>query len=689
MSSHTLPPDSPPPDDHPSDSLPERSTPPSSSGSCPHSQATSDSCDSQYRPAGQSRRVVRTYVDHDVFDGLPVRHWQRQEVTVCPPQMVSEVSYTRNFQTELPMPDDAYLLCPMSQALLQAARAGRLNKRAAPPEPDTKDAPIETEAKRRMTEKSYTAVKWQLVPRHLERPDEDCLAKRRKGLRPLSLQTIPMASQSGGPLKPIRIGPVDADGNVLPPGYAASADGGVGGAGGAGAAGLDGLGEGDGDSDGGPAEPGSSNAAKADGGKGGYFADAATAQTTPPRGGRGFPPRRKRGQGRGRRRKFTYIKARDVYENERAAANEEQNRSSHPGDLDSIGGGVTRDASLLGNESVDLGDDSLQHDDDEDDDHDDDGDGDSEGDEGDEGEVKGEEAEDRDQVEAVRQPAPVEVKEDQATLDQVANTVQVEAAQVKGPSGERLAGAAPEIGPATTINMLPPKPSAPAATDTADSPAAETLPRDEISVAKATENVRPSASAEPTEATLDPLPKIETPGTGSSFSSAPPTSADEASVVPRGDSGQADKPTEREMREQGPTIGGSDSISTSTFAAAPAVAVASLSQSAPILPSGPVIESAPAPDPRAASASVSAAAALPSSSVDDQNGSPEYEPPSPSALGAPAPSFTTEPKDLKELPLMPDSFAAFPRRPRDFDLPRSATTHPLPPRPGAPGNNPP
>lgn len=104
------------------------------------------------------------------------------------------------FQSELPMPKDSHLLCPMSQALLQAARAGRVNK-ASPSvgEEDAKggggggggggedDDPAVAagaggQGKDEGEKETFAAMRWQLVPRHLEGPEVEYLAKRRKGL---------------------------------------------------------------------------------------------------------------------------------------------------------------------------------------------------------------------------------------------------------------------------------------------------------------------------------------------------------------------------------------------------------------------------------------------------------------------------------------------------------------------------
>ncbi|PQE03520.1 lyr family protein [Rutstroemia sp. NJR-2017a BVV2] len=141
-----------------------------------------------YRTGG--RRQNRTgYVDHDIFEGLPVRHWRREYVTVAPPPS-QENNSTQNdtWANELPwgMPKDSHLLPQHSQDLLRAARSGRIYKRPAPA--DDEDADAETlgdkadKKEDEMRESGFTARAWKQVPRHQEGSDIDFLAKRRKGL---------------------------------------------------------------------------------------------------------------------------------------------------------------------------------------------------------------------------------------------------------------------------------------------------------------------------------------------------------------------------------------------------------------------------------------------------------------------------------------------------------------------------
>lgn len=131
------------------------------------------------------------YVDHDVFEGLPVRHWRRDYVMVAPPppSQDSPVSQNDVWAVELPygMPKDSHLLAQHSQDLLRAARSGRIYKRSAPPEEEEVDADAilgdKTDKKDDDPKNSgFTARAWKLIPRHLEGPDVEYLAKQRKGV---------------------------------------------------------------------------------------------------------------------------------------------------------------------------------------------------------------------------------------------------------------------------------------------------------------------------------------------------------------------------------------------------------------------------------------------------------------------------------------------------------------------------
>ncbi len=128
------------------------------------------------------------------------------------------------------MPKDAHLLCPMSQALLQAARAGRVNPTPSGTgngavggagEEDGKPGAEDDDAgagREDADKDSFIGVRWQLVPRHLEGPEVEYLAKRRKGLgRPSTRggRSGAGASSGGSVVKRVTIRRTDADGNTV------------------------------------------------------------------------------------------------------------------------------------------------------------------------------------------------------------------------------------------------------------------------------------------------------------------------------------------------------------------------------------------------------------------------------------------------------------------------------------------
>lgn len=88
------------------------------------------------------------------------------------------------------MPKGSEMYAPWSQQLLRAARAGRIHKTASAD--DAKDDPNKdnesgengngAEEASGTTQKGFVALRWTQVPRHLEGPEREFLAKRRKGL---------------------------------------------------------------------------------------------------------------------------------------------------------------------------------------------------------------------------------------------------------------------------------------------------------------------------------------------------------------------------------------------------------------------------------------------------------------------------------------------------------------------------
>ncbi|KAF1344760.1 hypothetical protein BDV97DRAFT_362417 [Delphinella strobiligena] len=131
-----------------------------------------------FRPSGRSNRSGRSQADHDVFEGLPIKQWRQSEATVGLPQVVGDTK-TGDAWPELPMPRDSHLLSPVTQALLREARRPRLAKRKEPTEDEKGEEDEDTEKE---MQTGFLAKKWTHVPAHLEEPEREYLAKRRKGL---------------------------------------------------------------------------------------------------------------------------------------------------------------------------------------------------------------------------------------------------------------------------------------------------------------------------------------------------------------------------------------------------------------------------------------------------------------------------------------------------------------------------
>lgn len=85
------------------------------------------------------------------------------------------------------MPKDYHLLPQHSQDLLRGARSGRIYKRPTPVEEDEVDVEgvvaEKPEKKEEETkDRGFAAKAWKQVPRHLEGPDVEYLAKRKKNV---------------------------------------------------------------------------------------------------------------------------------------------------------------------------------------------------------------------------------------------------------------------------------------------------------------------------------------------------------------------------------------------------------------------------------------------------------------------------------------------------------------------------
>ncbi|KAL7272034.1 hypothetical protein RUND412_005173 [Rhizina undulata] len=167
-----------------------------------------------YRPTGQSRRQARQTHDHDVFEGLPVRRWERQWIPVgksapAPPP-----------PPELPLPKESHLLPPVSQALLQAARSGtqgkpapkvavdldqqlfmtkrwvRIEKHREPPEPVYLAKVPEAPSKRKRGDEVVEVEQTTVAPRTRRRMPPPKRKNKPRGRRPGSRKTVTFAENS-------------------------------------------------------------------------------------------------------------------------------------------------------------------------------------------------------------------------------------------------------------------------------------------------------------------------------------------------------------------------------------------------------------------------------------------------------------------------------------------------------------
>ena len=141
---------------------------------------------SQYRNSRTGgARTTRTQIDHDVFEGLPVRHWRKRPISISTaPEKENTVGLkVRDLAwPELEMPRDSHLLSEMSQNLLRAARMPQAKKVVmAPLTEDDKDAGEEDDA-RGEVDVGFVAKRWAVLSKDLEGPEPEFLAKRRKGL---------------------------------------------------------------------------------------------------------------------------------------------------------------------------------------------------------------------------------------------------------------------------------------------------------------------------------------------------------------------------------------------------------------------------------------------------------------------------------------------------------------------------
>ncbi|KAI0521158.1 hypothetical protein F5B22DRAFT_597930 [Xylaria bambusicola] len=173
-----------------------------------------------FRQNTQTRRGNRGgYVEQDDFDGLPIRQYRREWVTIAPPPPPDLTRVNDIWATELPygMPKDAPLLPTHTQELLMAARSGRLWKRPAPVEEEEVEAdPTLTEKNDKKEDdpstKGFQVKVWKQVPRNAEGPYVSYLGKRRKGTITLS-SDLPAGAAPGPTITKATVRRIDAAGN--------------------------------------------------------------------------------------------------------------------------------------------------------------------------------------------------------------------------------------------------------------------------------------------------------------------------------------------------------------------------------------------------------------------------------------------------------------------------------------------
>ncbi|RWA08539.1 hypothetical protein EKO27_g6545 [Xylaria grammica] len=173
-----------------------------------------------FRQNTQTRRGNRSgYVEHDDFEGLPVRQWRQEWVNITPPPPPDLTRKNDIWAIELPhgMPKDSQLLPNHTQELLRAARSARLYKRPAPTEEEEAETdpavPEKTEKKEEdPSTKGFQIKIWKQVPRNAEGPTISYLGKRRKGTVTLS-SDLPAGATAGPTVTKATVRRIDAAGN--------------------------------------------------------------------------------------------------------------------------------------------------------------------------------------------------------------------------------------------------------------------------------------------------------------------------------------------------------------------------------------------------------------------------------------------------------------------------------------------
>lgn len=168
----------------------------------------------QYRNSRTGARSTRAQIDHDVLDGLPVRHWRKKSINVNVAPEKDNLDALNTADTgwpELPMPRDSHLLSSVSETLLRAARMAQIKQPAAPLMEDEKE-PGEHDDLDGELDMGFVAKRWAIVPKELEGPEPEFLAKRRKGLPSVNSRTA-IGLGSTGHMRKTKIRKTDTEGN--------------------------------------------------------------------------------------------------------------------------------------------------------------------------------------------------------------------------------------------------------------------------------------------------------------------------------------------------------------------------------------------------------------------------------------------------------------------------------------------
>ena len=149
------------------------------------------------------------------MEGLPVRQWRKIEgvVNTAPPRENLNIKSMRTAGwKELPMPRGSEMYTPTCQALLRAARIGQVYRPPPPPLEDEKD-PGDDEDPEGEIDAGFIVSKWSQVPKNLEEPEPEFLAKRRKGL-PSVYGGIVGPLGNSGQMRKTKVRKVDVEGNA-------------------------------------------------------------------------------------------------------------------------------------------------------------------------------------------------------------------------------------------------------------------------------------------------------------------------------------------------------------------------------------------------------------------------------------------------------------------------------------------